>query len=43
LIFDPAGNLKGAYTYANIPNYDSLSRNLLLEYESTTYTALVQP
>jgi hypothetical protein len=42
LILDSDGNLKGAYTYANIPNYDTISRNLLLGYESSTYTALVQ-
>ena len=44
LILDPNGNLKGAYTYANMPNYNGYWRNLLLGYESTTstYTALVQ-
>ena len=42
LILDPDGNLKGAYTY-DIPYYDDkFSRNLLLGYESSTYTALVQ-
>jgi hypothetical protein len=42
LILDPDGNLKGAFTYLNIQNYDRFSRNLLLGYESSTYTALVQ-
>ena len=42
LIVDPNGDLKGAYTYANIPDYDRYSRNLLLGYESSTYYALVQ-
>jgi hypothetical protein len=42
LILDSDGNLKGAYTHADIPNYDNFSRNLLLGYESSTYTALVQ-
>ena len=42
LILDPDGNLKGAYTYSGIPDYDRFSRNLLLGYESSTYTALVQ-
>jgi hypothetical protein len=42
LILDSDGNLKGAYTYADIPHYDKFSRNLLLGYESSTYTALVQ-
>jgi hypothetical protein len=42
LILDPVGNLKGAYTYANIPDYDKFSRNLLLGYISSSYTALVQ-
>ena len=41
LILDPDGNLKGAYTYANIHNYDNFSRNLLLGYELSTYTALL--
>jgi hypothetical protein len=35
LILDQDGNLKGAYTYADIPNYDKFSRNLLLGYDST--------
>jgi hypothetical protein len=44
LILDPNGNLKGAYTYVNSPDYQILWRNLLLGYDSTTltYTALVQ-
>jgi hypothetical protein len=44
LILDTDGNLKGAYTYAGIPNYDRFWRNLLLGYDSSTstYTALVQ-
>jgi hypothetical protein len=44
LILDTDGNLKGAYTYAEIPNYDRFWRNLLLGYDSatSTYTALVQ-
>jgi hypothetical protein len=43
LILDPDGNLKGAYSYTGIPDYNYLSRNLLLGYDSTsTYTALVQ-
>jgi hypothetical protein len=42
LILDSDGNLKGAYSYTGIPDYDYLSRNLLLGYESLTYTALVQ-
>jgi fumarylacetoacetate (FAA) hydrolase family protein len=42
LILDSDGNLKGAYTYANIPSYDRFSRNLLLGYDSSTYNALVQ-
>jgi hypothetical protein len=42
LILDINGNLKGAYTYA--ADYNYLSRNLLLGYDSatSTYTALVQ-
>jgi hypothetical protein len=44
LILDPDGNLKGAYTFTDIPRvYDRLSRNLLLGYDSTSiYTALLQ-
>jgi hypothetical protein len=43
LILEPNGNLKGAYTYADPPDiYDSISRNLILWYESPTYTAMVQ-
>jgi hypothetical protein len=43
LILDSAGNLKGAYSYTGIPDYDYLSRNLLLGFDSTSiYTALVQ-
>jgi hypothetical protein len=42
MILDINGNLKGAYTYA--ADYNYLSRNLLLGYDSAslTYTALVQ-
>ena len=44
MIFDPNGNLKGAYTYADYPDYDIKWRNLLLGYDSatSTYTALIQ-
>ena len=45
LILDSFGSLKGAYTYAGPPAiYDSMTRNLLLGYKSSTltYTALVQ-
>jgi hypothetical protein len=44
LILDPNGILKGAYTYAEIPNYHKFWRNLLLGYDSLTltYTALIQ-
>jgi hypothetical protein len=45
VILDPSGNLKGAYTYGNIPmEYEMMMRNLLLGYESTnsTYTVLIQ-
>jgi hypothetical protein len=36
LILDSDGNLKGAYTYAGIPNYNIFWRNLLLGYDSAT-------
>jgi hypothetical protein len=44
LILDLNGNLKSAYTYENITDYNYLSRNLLLGYDSatSTYTALAQ-
>jgi hypothetical protein len=44
LILDPDGNLKGAYTYGIIQDYDRFWRNLLLGYDSSisTYFALVQ-
>jgi hypothetical protein len=41
-VLDSEGNLKGAYSYADIPDFDYNSRNLLLGYDSTsTFTALV--
>jgi hypothetical protein len=44
LILDINGNLKGAFTYGVIQDYDRLWRNILLGYDSatSTYTALVQ-
>ena len=44
MILDTDGNLKGAYTYVDIPYYEKYWRNLLLGFNSTTslYTALVQ-
>jgi hypothetical protein len=44
LILDSDGNLKGAYSYTGIPDYDRFWRNLLLGYDSatSTYTALLQ-
>ena len=44
LILDSDGNLKGAYTYADIPDYNIYWRNLLLGHDSSSsaYTALVQ-
>ena len=44
MIFDPNGNLKGAYTYADSSHYDIKWRNLLLGYDSatSTYTAIIQ-
>jgi hypothetical protein len=43
MILDPDGNLKGAYTYVDSPDYKNFWRNLLLGYDSvtSTYTALV--
>jgi hypothetical protein len=43
LILDAYGNLKGAYTYNNAPEYEYMSRNILLGFDTktSTYSALI--